>query len=968
MIDIANLIGDSGRVHETGGDRPFLLDRADKLWVVESGHVDVFSVRLTSGRPEGARQAFFTAPAGDILLGVDLAGKGFGRGMLAVGAFGTVLREIDTADFLRLGAQPSKADDIQRLIRRWIRNVSLAVGGKEIMRRNSLDLGGIGRVSVEEGGSVHPAWKTVWIRVESGRASFMGRSDFPEVASDRPFPLVKGAWLQALDETAFTYQEEWPDPEEGGLWLALESFSAFVLECAAANAKRAEATERARMLRREESQRSMMARGLSRLALILKPPRLAFAAEASPKEPLLAACRMVGRASGMEVHSTGTYRSEQDQAESLGDICRASGFRARQVVLRGEWWKRDNGPLLVYREADERPLAAIPASRRRYELLDPVDGQATPIDQAAAESLAAKAHVFYRPFPNVPLKGMDLVRLGIRGCRRDIATALSVGLCGALLSLLAPWMTGLLFDTIIPEAEGGQLLQLAAILMVAALVTLLFDITRGIALLRVEGRMDSSVQAALWDRLLSLPVPFFRDYAAGDLAKRSMGISVIRMILSGSVVTTILTSLFSIANLGLLFHYSPPLAWVAVGLCAAGLAFVLCVSLQLVRRQRRIIDLDGKNLGIILQLITGIAKLRVSGSENGAFSRWAEGFAEKKKHDFEAGTLQNVLTSFNAVYPVLALMALFMWLIWRLEGGLSTGGFLAFTSAFTSLQNAVLQMGMVIVSSLSIFPIYDRLRPIVETAPEADETKEKPGELGGRIKVDRLTYRYDPEGPLILKDVTVNVGQGEFVAIVGSSGSGKSTLLRLLLGFASPATGAIYYDGQDLASLDVRAVRRQIGVVLQNGQIMPGDIRTTILGSARLTLDDAWEAARMVGFDQDIREMPMGMYTVLSAGGGNLSGGQRQRLIIARAIVRKPRMLFFDEATSALDNRTQAIVSQSLERLQVSRVVIAHRLSTIVKADRIYVLEKGEIAEQGTYEELMELGGLFSELSKRQIA
>jgi ABC-type bacteriocin/lantibiotic exporter with double-glycine peptidase domain len=313
-------------------------------------------------------------------------------------------------------------------------------------------------------------------------------------------------------------------------------------------------------------------------------------------------------------------------------------------------------------------------------------------------------------------------------------------------------------------------------------------------------------------------------------------------------------------------------------------------------------------------------------------------------------------------------MAIFMWLATRLGGKMSAGSYLAFASAFASLQNAVLQAGAVLIVSLSAFPIYDRLKPIISSMPEFDDTKERPGVLEGKVEVNRLTYRYDPEGPPVLKDVSLAAGPGEFVAVVGSSGSGKSTLLRLMLGFASPDSGAIYYDGKDLASLDVRSVRRQLGVVLQDGQVMQGDILDAILGSSGLGEEEAWEAARLVGLDADIREMPMGMYTVIPSGGGTLSGGQRQRLVIARAIVRKPRILFLDEATSALDNLTQAIVGESLQALQVSRVVIAHRLSTILKADRIYVLEKGEVVEAGTYEELMSAGGAFASLAKRQIA
>ena len=968
MPEGENIFGSLGIVREAGGNNPVLLDRGDRVWVVEQGHVDVFSVGVKDGEPVGAREHVFRAGSGDLLFGIDLAGGEFERGLLAVGIVGTMLREIERAEFLEFVGYGANAEVIRDLVAGWVRNVSLGIGRREILPRKLQDLAPGGSASVENGTNMWPTARMVWVSVDEGRAAFMGRRDWPEVSDGRLFPLVERAWLQALGESAFVAREEGPALDGDELWGALDAFYGFALACVVANSRRAESTERERMARRVETEQSTLDRALSALAFILLPRKPKVEVEVSEGEPLLAACRMVGRAAGIEVRSSRGGRSDDEQEELLDDIARASGVRTRQVLLRGDWWRRDNGPLLVYREEDDRPMAAVPVSTRRYEVLDPIEGTVTLVTQEAAESLAARAYVFYRPLPDRPLKGMDLIRLGVRGCWGDLGMMLVVGLCGALLGLLTPWMTGLLFDAIIPEAERGQLAQMAAILVACALAVAMFDVTRGIALLRVEGRMDSSIQAALWDRLLALPVPFFRDYTAGDLAMRSMGINTIRMILSGFAVNTVLACLFSSANLLLLFHYSRNLAWIGIGLSVIGVALVCTLSYLQLRYQKRMIAIEGRNAGVVLQFISGIAKLRISGTEDRAFSVWARSFAEKRRLAFKAGTVQNVLASTSSVFPVLALMVLFIWLIWRLDGGLSPGRFIAFNAAYSVFQNAMLQMAMAVTMSLNIFPIYDRLRPIVEAVPEADDTKDKPGELSGRIEVNHVHFRYDPEGPLVLKDVSMSVEPGEFVALVGASGSGKSTLLRLLLGFEAPGSGGVYYDGQDLATLDVREVRRQTGVVLQNGQLMQGDIRTAILGASNLTLDDAWEAARMVGLDQDIKEMPMGMHTMIPAGGGTLSGGQRQRMIIARAIVRKPRILFFDEATSALDNRTQAIVSRSLEGLHVSRVVIAHRLSTIMNADRIYVMDQGEVVECGTYDELMDRDGLFAELARRQIA
>jgi ATP-binding cassette subfamily C protein len=268
-----------------------------------------------------------------------------------------------------------------------------------------------------------------------------------------------------------------------------------------------------------------------------------------------------------------------------------------------------------------------------------------------------------------------------------------------------------------------------------------------------------------------------------------------------------------------------------------------------------------------------------------------------------------------------------------------------------------------------IFPILEKIEPILDTKPEYDEYKSNPGNLTGSVEVSHVSFRYQEEDPLVLKDVSIKIREGEYVGLVGPSGSGKSSLLRVLLGFENPETGRVYYDGQDLTKVDIRAIRRQLGVVLQNGKLMSGDIFSNVVGAnINLTLDDAKEAIRMAGLEEDINAMPMGMHTVINEGATTISGGQRQRLLIARAIANKPKIIFFDEATSALDNQTQAIVSESLDSLKATRIVIAHRLSTVMNCDRIIVLDKGAIVEEGSYAELMQLNGVFAELAKRQLA
>jgi ABC-type bacteriocin/lantibiotic exporter with double-glycine peptidase domain len=374
---------------------------------------------------------------------------------------------------------------------------------------------------------------------------------------------------------------------------------------------------------------------------------------------------------------------------------------------------------------------------------------------------------------------------------------------------------------------------------------------------------------------------------------------------------------------------------------------------------------------MVLGFIDNIARLRVSGAELRAFAAWAREFSKQKKLSVRARSISASLAVFNSALPVISLAVIFACST-QLMGqpflqALTTGTFLAFLASFVQFQAATLQLSSAVESALSIVPTHERAIPILETEPEVSEANKHPGELNGAIEVSHLTFRYQADAPLVLRDVSFAVRPGEFVAIVGPSGSGKSSLFRLLLGFEKPESGAIYCDAQDLSGLDVQAVRQQMGVVIQNARVASGSIFENIIGSSPLSVDDAWDAARGAGLAEDINQMPMGMYTIVSEGGGNLSGGQRQRLLIARAIVRKPRVFLFDEATSALDNRTQAVVSRTLEALQSTRIVIAHRLSTIVNANRIFVMEKGVLIQSGSYGELAEQPGLFRTLVKRQI-
>jgi len=946
------------------GPSPFRVDLPGKVWLVEAGSVDLFLVPTRPGQRPCARQHVLRVRGGEALFGIE-APPHVPATLLAVA---TPDSRISQLPFDELPCSEPGSHSPERMLEAWIARLSEAVAGEAAPK--SFDFLEAGNLPpVKETIALLPREGVVWIKLLEGSARFAGCIDLPTPGEDTFFPVSADSWVQAEKNARIVAARTRQVTSDGALWSGMKAFHAAALEGLMRKLQVSDEREVARLDRRRKTDQARLDYAMRLLASPLEREAGAAPLAGGSDDPWLLACAAVGRRAGIEF-KPGPDKSVAG-ANPVNVIARSSGVRVRSVALKGRWWRQDAGPLLARRERDKMPVALLPTSRSGYQLYDPVARNTTPVDEETAAALEPFAWHFYRPFPEKRLRAFDVLLFGLRGCNQELTKIALMGVGAALLGLIAPVVTGILFDTVIPGADRPQVWQIVVLLLVVSISISLFQLAQGFALLRLEARMDASVQSAVWDRLLGLPVPFFREYTSGDLAMRGLSISVMRQVLTGSVLSSFLSGIFSIVGFGLLFYYSPQLALLAVSVTLVAVAVTTVIGWQQVRTQREVLTVSGRLSGLLLELINGIAKLRVSGTENRAFASWASSFTRQKKLSFQARTLATALAVFNSAFPVLSSMLVFYvmaMLMARSEAGrLTTGEFLAFNAAFVQFQVAALDLSGALLAVLSVVPLYERAKPILDTLPEVSRAKAHPGTLSGNIDVKHVDFRYRSDTPLVLRDVSVKIPAGRFVAFVGPSGSGKSTLLRLLLGFDTPESGAVYFDCQDLAGLDVQAVRQQIGVVLQNGRLSTGSIYQNIVGSAPLSIEDAVEAARMAGMEDDIRAMPMGMHTLVAEGGGGLSGGQRQRLMIARAIVKKPRMIFFDEATSALDNETQGIVSRSLESLQATRVVIAHRLSTIINADYIYVMEKGTVVQEGRYEDLIGRQGPFAELAKRQI-
>lgn len=693
------------------------------------------------------------------------------------------------------------------------------------------------------------------------------------------------------------------------------------------------------------------------------------------KNILFSTCQLIGEQSGFTIDEPKHIESyENSVTNQLYAIAKSSRIRIRKIILRGTWWKEENGHLLAFTKKDKTPVAILQSTSDSYTIKDLSTGLESRINNEIADTLEPIGYMFLSGFDGKMSSVRKVAGFAMKGIRKDVKVLVLAALAGSLIGLLVPVLSGMMYDDVIPTADRSLHLEVFGIMIMIGLITAGLHLAQGVLQLRVETRSSINLQAGVMDHMLRLPVTFYKKFSAGDLTNRVLSINAIRQIVSSTLMTAVLSGAFSFVNLILLFYYDSKLAWIGVGLGLIAVTFMVTIGCLKLKYDRQVSEYQGKIQGFLFEFLSGISKIRITGGERRVFALWADKFSKLKKLGFNSGSYQNFVETFNASYPLLTSIFFFSFLYYTVLNSdktttmLTVGAFMAFITAFNQFLNDSLRLSMALITSLNVVTLYERVKPILEEETESAEQCVDPGELAGEIEMNSVSFRYNPDQPLVLNNVTFKIKPGEMVAFVGASGSGKSTIMRLLLGFERPEVGSIYFDGDSFDSMNKELVRRQIGVVLQNGSLMAGSIYQNIVGNSELTLDDAWEAAQMAGMEEDIKQMPMEMHTVVSEGAGTFSGGQRQRLMIARAIVHKPRLLFMDEATSALDNRTQNIVSESLDKLQATRIIIAHRLSTIKNADRIYVMDKGAIVETGTYDELMELDGLFSQLAKRQIA
>jgi NHLM bacteriocin system ABC transporter, ATP-binding protein len=969
---------DPSTVRRLAGHEHLLLDDETQGFLVRTGYLSVYLVQLVDGQPSGPRRYLLTVHEGALLHGTRAEIDGHTYALLAV--------TVSECDYEVVQIEGWGRNETEILaVNHWCdRLCHLIEEQTSSTYAERADASGTFIASAERRVRA-PVAGLFLLTVQRGSLALYDQPPLLAKPSDGPLLLLGDSWLLATEESEGTFTAV---PTTGGtipdLPAGIRQLVRLFIGHVHDLQQREAAAERERLarlasLREKQNQEAV--------------EHLSFAREESStirlrETPLMTCLDLLSASTGVKLETDPPPRPTLSLHEQIQAVTRVSGTRTRKVALDHEWWHQDGGDLLGFKKEGETPVVLLNASKhagleRHYDIVDPTTGQRTELTPEIAATLSETAYVFLRPLPtsDKPISVFDLSKFSFKPFLKDIRLILILSVVGGLLGIIMPYANRLMVDEVIPDANRRLLVDLAFGLTAMSLALFFFSMSQGLVSLRVKTALAAHLQSAVIDRLLRLPPRFFRRYTSGDLLNRSMIITTVSAGLSMTVMSAVFGLISTLIMLGLCFYYSRPLAFLA--LIAAAITSVFSLSFSFIIRTRALqLELRrGTLFGMVVQMIHGVSKLQVANAEGRAFNQWAKEYGDQLRVSYRMAYLQHWSGLINTAIQTTSTIALYYLSGKMVEESeqlraisplipplLTIGTFFAVQGAFSAVVGGIVSFFSTFITVHQQMEKRKLVRPILDEPVEGGQGRIDPGRLDGHIMMKQVCFRYGgANAPLILNNVDLQTFPGEFVALVGPSGSGKTTLLKLLLGFETPESGQILFDKKDVKDLDLTAVRRQTGVVLQDGRISAGTVFHNIAGATQISIEDAWEAAEDAGFAEDVRGMPMQMHTLLPEGGTTLSGGQRQRLLIARALAVKPRIIFFDEATSALDNRTQEIVTESLKRRQITRIVVAHRLTTIMDADRIYVLDRGAVVQKGTFKELMAVEGMFKQIASRQL-
>ena len=970
FTSLAELAARAGGSVPCAGNLPVSLDDPDSVWFIDRGAVNLFLVEVDDGAVQVASQHLLRRESGWLLPGGAANRRDDDEGttlsLIAKGLPGTLLKRLPASSLSEV--EPA---ELAEQTDTWLTAVTdtLARFASPIPRPTAL--AGPGQTQTLTPCTLSAQRGVVWVsELPHGASLFMDLVDPVDLAGtegphEAVMPLTRTSWLTLLAEATLVGTSTEALAREGRLLPALASFHAVAFAMERLNRRLAVVDdanlERARTTSRRTAERAAR----QRLFNIYDLP---IDRDDQVEDTALAdAMRIIGHREGIDFQfpaRSGLF----DSPIRVGDVLDASGVRARRVRLdsEGRWWRGDSNSMLVFRAEGGQPVALLPGMFGSYRMVDPVTKRSTRVTADRAAELEQDAWTFYRPLPSGNVRPADLRDVALHGSAGDLTRLVVAGLPVGLIKLLPALALGFVANLVVSGGTAGSLYAMAVAVAGFGVLGALLHLLQSTAMMRLEGRSASRLEAAFWDRLMRLPPSVLHRRPAGDLAMSGMTFQNLRDGLQGAVADSLTSIIFLLPVFGLVFYLDAALGVVTLVFSLLSLLITAGLGLRQILPHGRMISAARRVAGRLFQIVGGMAKLRVEGAEGSAFAMWAQDYREQKRAELEVAALEGHVRAFGAALPLIAGGVLLFTVVDR---NIPVGDFLIVYTVFIAFQSAIARLGEWFGAIAGMLPALDQMRPLLDATPESEVEGQPVDFLSGDIQFDRVSFRYDPDGPLILDDVSIHARSGEFVAIAGESGAGKSTLFRLALGMESPAAGAVLYDGRDLRHLNVKQVRRQIGAVPQSVGLHPQDIWDNLVSHHdQVATEDVWAAVRIAAVEKEIKAMPMGMMTMVGTGGAVLSGGESQRVTIARSVLGNQRIMLLDEATNWLDNESQAKVMRNLTVQTSTRIVIAHRLSTLENADRIYVLQAGKVVQSGSFSELMKVDGVFKELIKRQLA
>lgn len=633
-------------------------------------------------------------------------------------------------------------------------------------------------------------------------------------------------------------------------------------------------------------------------------------------------------------------------------------IKMRYVELDEDWYITAAVPMLV--KTDEgRWLAVIPRADGTCCCID--NGRKIKVTHKNAGLFTNSAMYFYKVMKSDKITMRDLFSFMVKCIsKKGMIAVLAASVFTAFAGMLVPWANSFIFSRIIPAGEISGIAAAAALILSSVLAAAILGLLQSLILTNSMLRTDTYIQSAVFSRVLSLRTEFFKTAKSGELSRMITEFSDITKIVSVRGISACISIALSLVYLIQIYIYAPELFGVVILFSVLLCVMMIAESVLSSKWMRKYSSSLSKMSGFCYELFSGIEQIKLNGAEARMMRRWSERYLDASLNEDKPFLLKYS----DVFYKLIRLFTTAV--IFLLGMRLTASDYIAFSSAYGAYTSASVGAAVIIQMIAGFRSAYSLIKPVLYAeCEEYGSEKKKPERLNGEITVSDLHFRYDKDSPYVLNGLSVHIRAGESVGIIGTSGCGKSTLIRLLLGFEKAEKGSIYIDGFDLRELDLKSCRQKIGAVLQNTGLISGDIYSNItITKPAASMEEVAEAVETAGLTDTIAALPMGLHTPVSQENCTLSGGQRQRVLIARAIIAKPSILIFDEATSALDNITQAKITEGVNKLDCTKIIVAHRLSTIESCDRILVMDKGVIVQEGTWAELKKTDGLFKQLEK----